>query len=69
MTDTFEAAAAPGTPSGPEAPDDRGATPRRRPAEQADDDGPESEAGEEDPGAAADQPPVEPIYPPGTHGH
>lgn len=30
---------------------------------------PDSEIGEEDPGAALDQPAVEPIYPPGTHGH
>ncbi|MDB5820615.1 MAG: hypothetical protein JWQ11_4255 [Rhizobacter sp.] len=30
---------------------------------------PDTQIGEEDPGAALDQPPVEPIYPPGTHGH
>jgi hypothetical protein len=66
MTGSFKQAAPPSDITAPAA-DESAADehPRERPGHVD----PDSEIGEEDPGSAVDQPAVEPIYPPGTHGH
>ena len=60
------------TAAGSATPHDAGASvepDEQQPADRPVEVTPDSEIGEEDPGAGVDQPAVEPIYPPGSHGH